>query len=200
MSRRASPITHANYCHRVADVTSSNYELELSTMLEGQSVPVAVVYCAAIGVGTSHENLNCDLQVFDVNLMGAVKTSAQMLPRLQANGGGHFIVLSSQADAIVNPLAASYSASKAAMSFYFEGLGLAFRKSPVKIVNVRFGFVDTKLARAGFQPFKITREKAAMQIYRLLSPRAPLRFTSPFRTAILVGLVSLIQRLRVAVS
>ena len=200
VSRRESPVAHGAYRHVVSDVTHTDYATKLDALLKDEPILYAAYYCAAIGERTNVEELAPDLHVFDVNLMGAVRTAQRLLPLFFARGDGRFIVLSSQADVIVNPEAASYTASKAAVSAYFEGLGLKLRKSKVRICNVRFGFVDTKLARAGIKPFLIKSERAALRLERLLDGPVPLRLTYPKRTRLLVAIAALVQRLRVAVA
>jgi NAD(P)-dependent dehydrogenase (short-subunit alcohol dehydrogenase family) len=196
VSRRPSPIEQSNYRHVVADVTSENYIEELEALLTKEGNPTAVFYCAGIGAKTNPQDLAMDYHVFDVNLMGAMRTAQLLIPKLLVQGG-RFIVLSSLADRIINHEASSYTASKAAVSAYFEGLGLKLRHSKVKIINVRFGFVDTKMARAGLRPFMITTARAAERLERLLEGAVPLRLTYPKRMAVVVAGVACFQNLRV---
>jgi NAD(P)-dependent dehydrogenase (short-subunit alcohol dehydrogenase family) len=55
----------------------------------------------------------------------------------------------------------SRNASKAGISRYWEGLALALSGKTIKLTNVRFGFVDTKMAKAKRKPFMLTAGKAA---------------------------------------
>jgi NAD(P)-dependent dehydrogenase (short-subunit alcohol dehydrogenase family) len=183
----------------VIDVTATDYTKVLAQLVADAGEVGAAVYCAGIGERTSPETLALDLRVFDVNLLGAIRTAQILVPVMCRAGAGRFIVLSSQADVIVSHEASSYTASKAAMSAYFEGLGLKLRASGVRITNVRFGFVDTKMARSGFQPFRISVDRAANLLVRLLEGRCPLRVTYPRRMAMIVTAVALVQRLRVAI-
>jgi short-subunit dehydrogenase len=198
ISRSPSPIQHERYCHVVLDVTAPNYIQELRCTLDRVGNVDHVVYCAGIGVRLAPEALERDLAVFDVNLSGAIKTAQILIPAMLRAASGRFIVLSSQADCIVSEESTSYPASKAALSSYFEGLGLKLRATKVRICNVRFGFVDTKMARAGVQPFRISAEQAANKLLRLLEGRCPLRVTYPRRMAIVVAAIAAVQRLRVA--
>ncbi len=198
LSRSASPVQHAQYRHSVIDVTAADYTEVLKRVVADAGSVAAAVYCVGIGERSTPETLGLDLQVFDVNLMGAIRTAQVVLPLMCQANQGRFIVLSSQADVIVSHEATSYDASKAALSSYFEGLGLRLSKSQVRICNVRFGFVDTKMARSGIQPFRISVDRAAKLLLRLLEGRCPLRVTYPRRMAVVVAAVALWQRLRVA--
>jgi NAD(P)-dependent dehydrogenase (short-subunit alcohol dehydrogenase family) len=102
VSRRKSPLSHEAYRHVTVDVTSDNYVSTLDELLRTENSLVAVYYCAAISARTELDDLSAERRVFDVNLMGAVRTAERLLPVLSARGGGRFIVLSSQADGIVN--------------------------------------------------------------------------------------------------
>jgi len=197
LSRRNSPVMHARYRHETIDVAEPDYRRRLEAILIEEGAPRALYYCAAIAERPSIEQLERDVRVFRVNLIAAVETAEILVPRMQANGGGAFVVLSSQADRIVNPEASSYTASKAALTAYFEGLGFRLRKTPVRVTTVRLGFVETKLARAGIQPFRMTRRKAARRLLRLLDGRAPLCLTYPKRLAPLVAAIAELMQLRI---
>jgi len=197
LSRSTSPVQHPNYRHTVIDVTAAAYVDVLERIVAEAGSVAAAVYCAGIGECTTPETLALDLRVFDVNVMGAIRTAQVVLPEMCRANEGKFIVLSSQADVIVSHEASSYAASKAALSSYFEGLGLKLRKSPVRICNVRFGFVDTKMARSGIQPFRITVDRAAKLLLGLFEGKCPRRVTYPRRMAVVVAAVALVQRLRV---
>jgi NAD(P)-dependent dehydrogenase (short-subunit alcohol dehydrogenase family) len=200
LSRSPSPVASERYEHTVVDVTAPAFSSALQNVIAGLPRIHHVIYCVGVGGRASLENLEQDVRVFDVNLMAALRCAAILLPRLHAWGGGRFIVLSSQADGIINPEAPSYTASKAALSLYFEGLGLKLRRTGVQICNVRFGFVETKMARAGIQPFRISTDEAALRVIRLLSGRIPLRVTYPRRARLFVLPIAWIQRARVALA
>lgn len=197
VSRRPSSITHERYRHETLDVSDARYGELLDRILSEAGAPIALFYCVGIAERPTIEELERDVRVFQVNLLAAVKTAERVLPRMQASGGGRFIVLSSQADRIINAEAPSYTASKAALSAYFEGLGYRLRKTPLRVINVRFGFVETKLARAGWQPFLLTREQAAARLCQLLEGPAPLRVTYPLRAACLVAIAERVTRLMI---
>jgi len=196
ISRRGSPLAAPRYLHVVADVTSENYPDTLASVLLRRGPFDACIYCAGIGCLFDVDHIENDERVFDVNVRGALRTARVVLPPMAAAGRGHFVVLSSQADELVSADAASYAASKAAMSAYFEGIGLSLRRQGVAVTNLRFGFVDTKMARAKIKPFCMTVDKAAAIVEDCLMAR-PLRHTRPRRMAIVVGILRILQRWRI---
>ncbi len=195
ISRSPAPIDDPAYAHTVADVTAPDYR-DILAELVSDIGPDVCVYCAGIGESLDHADLARDLTVFDVNLVGALATVAAVVPGMVAAGDGHFIGLSSQADTFVNADAPSYSASKAGLSAYLHGLALALRPHGVYVTNVRFGFVDTKMARSEVRPFMISADKAASLIMRCVKKR-PISFTYPKRMAGLLWFLRWGPRLRI---
>ncbi len=116
-----------------------------------------------------------------------------------ARGSGHIVGLPSLADSMANPKAPSYSASKAGMSCWLEGLALALRPRGLHVTNIRSGFVDTKMAKSELKPFLIRADKAAKVVLRCLR-RRPIRCTYPWRMAALLWLVSWPTRIRLLLS
>lgn len=188
----------ARYRHLTIDVRAPEYRDRLSEVVRelggAQGVDVCI-YCAAIGVPLDIENLAEESDVFDVNLTAFVRTVEVVLPGMVRRGSGHIIGLSSLADSFPDGRAPSYGASKAGMSAYMERLGLGVRSRGVYVTNVRFGFVDTKLAKSDVRPFMITPEAAAARILRCME-RRPRRMSHPWRMATLLWFLALPNRLR----
>jgi NAD(P)-dependent dehydrogenase (short-subunit alcohol dehydrogenase family) len=195
VSRRASPVVHAAYQHHVLDVSDRDYLEKLQAILGKEAVDTCI-YCAGIGGPVDPKDLRSDVRIFEVNLMGALRTAQAIMPAMVAAGRGHFVVLSSQADALVVARAPSYSASKAGLSSYFEGLGLALRPHGVAVSNLRLGFVDSKTARAPVRPFMYTLDQA-VDVVELVLAKRPLRLTRPLSTALMVRLLAWLGRWRV---
>ena len=201
-ARRASPfdgsMTRGRYHHIVADVRSPDYRGALTAALDRFEVVDACIYVAGIGYELEPPAFDREADVFTTNLVGAVITAELVLPRMIAKRAGHFIGLSSQADGLISPRTPSYSASKAGMSAYLEGVALACRPHGVAVTNVRFGFVDTAMSR-GTRPFLISADRAAALVERCMV-RRPIRYTFPWRMVPLVWLFGLGARLRVWLS
>jgi len=194
ISRRASPVDHEQYEHRVADILDREfYRTALRELWTDDTT--TCIFCAGIGESVDLTNMAYEETVFDVNLTGAITAISEVVPAMVTRGNGHFIGLSSQADTFTNADAPSYSASKAGLSSYLHGLALAVRRKGVHVTNIRFGFVDTKMAKADVQPFMISVDKAARVVYRCMRKR-PMRYTYPKRMAALMWFVRWGPRLR----
>ena len=190
ISRSRSRVEAASYDHRVVDVCDERYASQLAAAVERLNPLDACVYCVGTGEFLDLETLDTDRRVFETNLLGAVTTARVVLPGMVRARRGHLIGLSSQADVLSDPNAPSYAASKAGMTSYLEGLALACRPHGVHVTNVRFGFVDTKMAKSPVRPFMVSADEAARRIRRCLE-RRPVRYTFPKRMAILVWFLRL---------
>jgi NAD(P)-dependent dehydrogenase (short-subunit alcohol dehydrogenase family) len=188
LSRSGSPLAHPAYHHEMLDVARPGYRERLAEIARARGPFDACLYCAGIGADCDLANLDRDLHVLQVNLMAAVETAAELLPAMVQARRGHFVVLSSQADALIAPSNPSYAASKAALSSYFEAVALAARPSGVRVTNIRFGFVDTKMARAPVRPFLRSVDWAVKVVLRALD-RGAIRVTRPRRLVPLVHLL-----------
>ena len=191
VSRRTAPIDSPTYRHLVIDVSAADYRGRLGAFLdEPTPSPLALcVYAAGIGELFDSADLAAEAQVFRVNLLGAVETIAVVVPRLGASGQGHFIGLSSLGDVLRSGQAPSYAASKAGLSAYLINLGMALAPRGIAITNLRFGFVDTKMAKAPQRPFMISVDRAVDVIYEVMRTR-PLQRSHPWRMAALVRLLA----------
>lgn len=196
LSRSALPENLAGRVeHVVLDVTDGSFPERLGALYAEHGC-TACVYCVGIGESLDPGELGDERRTFEVNLMGAVRALEAVVPHMRAAGSGHFVALSSLADVLVNPGAPSYSGSKAGLSSYLEGLALALRPQGVFITNVRFGFVDTKMAKAPTRPFMMTPERAAAHVRRCLDTR-PVRLSRPRTMAALTVPLRWLQTARV---
>ena len=137
------------------------------------------LYCAGIGELLDLSHMEDDVKIFEVNLLGMVKTVSCVIPFMVKRGEGHFIGLLSVADELLSHEAPSYYASKAGFSNYLEGLALALKPKGVYISNVRFGFVDTKMAKGVIKPFIMGVEEATRHVLSCIEKK-PARYTAPW--------------------
>ncbi|MCX5742898.1 MAG: SDR family NAD(P)-dependent oxidoreductase, partial [Proteobacteria bacterium] len=145
LARGPAAFAHDAYRHVVADVCAADYREVLAAACDG-AIELCV-YCAGIGHELDLPTMAHEVDVFATNLVGFARTAEVVLPPMIAARKGHLIGLSSQADRLIDRTAPSYAASKAGLSAYLEGLALAARPHVVAVTNVRFGFVDTAMAK-----------------------------------------------------
>ncbi|TDC67003.1 SDR family NAD(P)-dependent oxidoreductase [Micromonospora sp. KC207] len=177
LSRSPAPVGS----HHVVDVTSP----EFSTVLAEVGEVDLCVYAAGVGESLG-ENLAGQTRALEVNLLGAARTFEAVVPRMLAAGRGHLIGLSSLADTMISAQAPGYAASKAGLTSYLLGLDAALRPRGVPATAVRFGFVDTKMAKSPVTPFKISTDRAADVLIRCIRTR-PAIVSYPRRMAAVTG-------------
>ncbi|MFI5907519.1 SDR family NAD(P)-dependent oxidoreductase [Dactylosporangium sp. NPDC051541] len=173
VSRRPSELDSPAYEHVVADVTAADYARQIGNFGTGGTVDLAV-YAAGIGEPLDLANLGEQTDAIRVNLLGAALTADAVLPAMVEAGRGHFVGLSSLADILVTPDAPGYAASKAGLTSYLLSLGKAVRKHGVAVTAVRFGFVDTKMAKSPVAPFKISVDEAVDVLVRVIANKPSL--------------------------
>ena len=152
------------------------------------------IYFAGIGELLDPLNMDGEPEIIDVNLTGMVKTAAAVIPQMVDRGIGHFIGISSLADDLLSAEAPSYHASKAGFSNYLGGLALALKSRGVFVTNVRFGFVDTKMAKGDVKPLMMGVEKAVDHL-EICIKKKPVCYTAPRAAIPLVKFRKLIMKM-----
>lgn len=112
-------------------------------------------------------------ETIDTNVCGFAAFATAAYRYFKARGRGHLVGISSIAALRGNGAAPAYSASKAFMSNYLEGLRVrAFREQlDVTVTDVRPGFVDTAMAKGENLFWVGTPQKAAQQIIDAIERR-----------------------------
>lgn len=112
-------------------------------------------------------------QVIDTNLIGAVNAVGAVLPEMLERGSGHLVAVSSLAGFRGLPKSAAYSASKAAMTAYFEGVRLDVQNRGVAVTIIQPGFIRTPLTggRKAKMPFLMELDDAIPYFRRAIEKK-----------------------------
>lgn len=195
ISRSPSAIeSGAYYHHYVAQVQKPDYSTVVESALKEIETLDVCIYCVGIGELLDTSNLKNEELVVDVNLMGLIRTIAIVAPQMIARRHGHIIGLSSVADQLWSGEAPSYHASKAGVSNYLEGLARGMKSHGIAITNVRFGFVETKMAKGDVTPLMMSVKRAASHVLHCIEQR-PIRYTAPKAVIPLVSVRKWMMRL-----
>ncbi len=105
-------------------------------------------------------------EMLSVNVTGAAATLTALLDRMVARNRGHLVGVSSLAGMRALPGMAAYTASKAFLSRFLEGLRIDLSGSQVHITDVRPGFVTSEMTdhyktTGQPMPFLVSAEAAA---------------------------------------
>lgn len=135
------------------------------------------IMIANAGIGGSNHAKNLTTaevrKVVDVNLFGAVNAVTAVLPDMLAKGSGQLVAISSLAGFRGLPFSASYSASKAAMTNFFESVRLDVQNEGVAVTIIQPGFIETPLTsgRPNKMPFLMKLEDAIPYFVRAIEKK-----------------------------
>jgi short-subunit dehydrogenase len=137
-----------------------------------------VAACAGVSAGTAPDGRTegvalAGLQIRS-NLLGVMHTVEPLLPRMMARRAGQIAVVSSVAGLRGLPYSPGYSASKAGVRAYGEGLRALLRASGIAVTVVVPGFFDTPMTDRfkGDKPFLMSLDQAVSHIRHGLDRRA----------------------------
>jgi short-subunit dehydrogenase len=129
--------------------------------------------------------------MISVNFIGASNSVSAVLPGMSRRGGGHLVAISSLASFRGLPKSAAYSASKAALSTFFESLRVDLKKSGIHVTTIHPGFIRTPLTDGRKSlPFLVEVDDAARKIVRAIEQRRR-TYAFPWQLAGLVHLARL---------
>ena len=131
-----------------ADVRDANAIKQAADRVRAFLGPIDVLIANA-GIGTTDYVAKLDPQVvadvININVLGAVNSVAAVLPEMVERKSGQLVAIASLAGYRGLPKSAAYSASKAALSSFFESLRIDLRHTGVKVSIIYPGFIKTPL-------------------------------------------------------
>lgn len=109
-------------------------------------------------------------KLIDINLLGAVNAVHAVVPDMLERGSGHLVAISSLAGFRGLPRSAAYSASKAAMTAFFESVRLDMKGRGVDVTIIQPGFIRTPLTegRTNNMPFLMELDDAIPHFIRAI--------------------------------
>jgi short-subunit dehydrogenase len=148
------------------DVQADNVVEELQSLIGNMGGLDLLIYCAGYGNPSNDLVPEVEIDSTATNVMGFVKTASFTFNYFREQGHGQLAVISSLAALRGNSHTPAYSASKAYVSNYAEGLNIKACKLHLNVVvtDIRPGFVKTKMAKGHGQFWVAPVEKAARQI------------------------------------
>ena len=176
-----------------AKVTLASFDLRDTEALQHwvtrlceQALPDLVIANAGMNTHISDDGTSEDWQqvaaLLDLNIKATMALVNPMAQRMRARGRGQIALISSLAAYYGLPVMPSYSASKAALKSYGEGLRGWLSPEGVRVNVVMPGYVDSSMCREmpGSKPFVWPAERAARYIRRGLEKnRARISFPFP---------------------
>jgi NAD(P)-dependent dehydrogenase (short-subunit alcohol dehydrogenase family) len=99
----------------------------------------------------------------EVNVLGPVRLTRAFAPILKANGGGAVVTMHSVLSWLTVGSSTAYSASKAAIWAFTNGIRTQLAQQNTEVIGVHVGFVDTDMT-AGIEVPKVTANEVAAQV------------------------------------
>lgn len=90
-------------------------------------------------------------EMFELNVLGVLRMTRALLPKLRASGDGHVIVVGSTSGFEVYPGGAGYTASKHAVRAVTDTLRLELNGEPIRITEIAPGMVETEFSVIRFR-------------------------------------------------
>lgn len=133
----------------VADLRSDVSVAEAMAGLGGVDI---LVHAAAITVhgGAIDTDPAAWADIYDVNVIGAVRLLRHAVPAMRARGGGSILLLSSINAGFATPTLAAYAASKAAIESLTRTAALEFAPDGIRVNAIAPASVDTPLLQDSF--------------------------------------------------
>ena len=166
--------------------------------VHGELGPVSLLVANA-GVSSRGKRGSVDAleveRVMRVNFNGAVHCVEAVLPAMRERRAGHLVCVSSIAGYGGLPGAASYCASKAALTHYFEALRIELRGSGVDVTVLMPGWVRTPMTArsADTRPFLLELDEGTDAMLRAIKKRKR-AYTFPWTLAAAVRAGRLMPR------
>jgi len=174
------------------DVQDASAMKETAQRLSSQFGPVDVLIAnAGIGTTTDAANLQASevARVFGVNVVGAASSVAAVVPQMLERGQGQLVAISSLAAYRGIPKSATYAASKAALSSFFESLRIDLQPRGIDVTIIHPGFIKTPLTagREAKMPFLMETDFAVNKIIRAIEKKRK-SYAFPWQLASIVRL------------
>jgi short-subunit dehydrogenase len=148
------------------DVQAGNAVERLQSIIARMDGLDLLIYSAGYGDPSTELVAETEIDSTATNVMGFVKMATFTFNYFLQQGHGQLAVISSVAALRGNSWTPAYSASKAYVSTYAEGLNIKARKLHANIVvtDIRPGFVKTKMAKGNGQFWVAPLDKAVRQM------------------------------------
>lgn len=162
-----------NIIRECFDVTNDNNIEYLQFLLQQLGGLDLVIYNSGIGETSEILDITTDINITKTNVLGFIDIVNFAFNYFAIEGKGHIAAVSSIASIRGNSFAPAYSASKAYMSNYMEGLFIKASKLklPIYITDIQPGFVKTTRAKSWNMFWVAPVEKAAEQIFTAIKKK-----------------------------
>lgn len=130
------------------------------------------LFLLSAGIGSQNRGLKPEIETktAQTNVLGFIRMVTAAFHYFKEEGGGQLAVVSSIAGTKGLGVAPAYSATKRFQNTYIDSLAQLsnMQKLNIKFTDIRPGFVETDLLRAGTYPLVMKPDRVASQIVKAL--------------------------------
>ncbi|MEG2366391.1 MAG: SDR family NAD(P)-dependent oxidoreductase [Alistipes sp.] len=150
------------------DITNEDAPIRLNALITKLGGMDIYLHCAGVGSQNTALEPSVEIATAQTNVTGFIRMVTAAFAHFRAVGGGQIAAISSIAGTRGLGVAPAYSATKRFQNTYLDALAqLAHMEHlPIRITDIRPGFVATALLRDGNYPMLMQPEKVAAQIVR----------------------------------
>jgi short-subunit dehydrogenase len=173
-----------------ADVRDANALKQAAERVRAELGRVDVLIANA-GIGGTDPVTKLDparvADVMNINVLGAVNSVAAVLPNMIERQSGQLVAIASLAGYRGLAKSAAYSASKAALSAFFESLRIDLRHTGVTVTIIYPGFIKTPLTsgRAAKMPYLMELDDGIKRILSAIE-KGKKSYAFPWQLAMIV--------------
>lgn len=157
----------------IIDVRDDEIMREWLEKFDGSHPTDLVIANAGIsaGAGGQKESRKTVHDIFAINVNGVINTILPFIPRMQERKSGHIAIISSLAGLRGLPSCPAYSASKAAVRLFGEGLRGDLKKDGIIVSVVCPGYIETPMTDVNEfpMPFIMSADNAARIVMQGIS-------------------------------
>jgi short-subunit dehydrogenase len=163
------------------DVMGNDNIFHVTSLIEKLGGVDILIYNSGFGDVSKDLDWQIDKQTTQTNVNGFVEIVNYAFNYFAKQGHGQIAATSSIGSIRGNSWAPAYSASKAFMSVYMEGLHMKAKKMNLNIAvtDILPGFVNTKMAKGNKQFWIVKVEKAVKQIFDAIKKKKRRVYVSP---------------------
>ena len=155
------------------DVRENQNQEKIQQLIDQLGGLDLLIYNAGYGDPSKELSWEIENTTTKTNVNGFVEIVSYAFNYFIKQGYGQIAITSSVAAVRGNSWAPAYSASKAFMCNYAEGLNIKARrlKKDIVVTDIRPGFINTKMAKGNKQFWVVSKEKAAVQMIRAIEKK-----------------------------
>ena len=173
LSTLQQEITHSSITKQIDIAKPSEAMHHLHKLIHEMKGVDLVVICSGIGFINNDLEWEKESATISINVTGFAAMANVIMEQFISQGSGHLVGISSIAALRGSESSPAYSASKAFISNYLEGLRkkVVKLKLPITVTEIIPGFVDTAMAQGDGLFWVAPAEKAAQQIFKAIRSR-----------------------------